>query len=356
MLRADPARQTAPTASPGCSRTARSNGSRSACCSCRSRSCCCSTSRSPGMSDEETERTAELFVSLAGKHSLVVVEHDMAFVGKIARKVTVLHEGSVLAEGPLDTGAERSARDRSLSGALSVASLAECSRSPTSTSTTAAATSCATCRFEAPAGKVTALLGRNGVGKTTLLQDADGPGAGEQRRGHVRGTRTSPPCKPYERARAGIGYVPQGREIFPRLTVEENLQMGLATRPRGAQHSGADLRDVPGAEADAAPARRRPLRRPAAAARDRPRARDRARAADPRRAHRRHPAFDHQGHRARDPHARRERRDGDPAGRAVLRLRALARRPVPGHGARRDRRARAGADMDRDGVRRLLAV
>ncbi len=53
------------------------------------------------MSDEETERTAELFVSLAGKHSLVVVEHDMAFVSKIARKVTVLHEGSVLAEGPM---------------------------------------------------------------------------------------------------------------------------------------------------------------------------------------------------------------------------------------------------------------
>ena len=54
-----------------------------------------------GMSDEETERTGELFVSLAGRHSLVVVEHDMAFIEKIARKVTVLHEGSVLAEGPM---------------------------------------------------------------------------------------------------------------------------------------------------------------------------------------------------------------------------------------------------------------
>jgi urea transport system ATP-binding protein len=54
-----------------------------------------------GMSDEETERTAELFLSLAGKHSLVVVEHDMAFIEKIARKITVLHEGSVLAEGSL---------------------------------------------------------------------------------------------------------------------------------------------------------------------------------------------------------------------------------------------------------------
>jgi len=56
-----------------------------------------------GMTDEETERTAELFLSLAGRHSLIVVEHDMAFVAAIARKVTVLHEGSVLAEGDLQT-------------------------------------------------------------------------------------------------------------------------------------------------------------------------------------------------------------------------------------------------------------
>jgi len=55
-----------------------------------------------GMSDQETERTAELFLSLAGAHSLIVVEHDMAFIETIARKVTVLHEGSVLAEGPME--------------------------------------------------------------------------------------------------------------------------------------------------------------------------------------------------------------------------------------------------------------
>jgi urea transport system ATP-binding protein len=57
-----------------------------------------------GMTDEETERTAELFLSLEGKHSLVVVEHDMKFVGELTqgwKKVTVLHEGSVLAEGTL---------------------------------------------------------------------------------------------------------------------------------------------------------------------------------------------------------------------------------------------------------------
>jgi urea transport system ATP-binding protein len=55
-----------------------------------------------GMTDAETERTAELVLELEGAHSLMVVEHDMDFVAKIARRVTVLHEGSVLAEGPMD--------------------------------------------------------------------------------------------------------------------------------------------------------------------------------------------------------------------------------------------------------------
>ena len=86
--------------------------------------------------------------------------------------------------------------------------------------------------FELPAGKVTAVLGRNGVGKTTLLRTLMGliPAA----TGSVRfGERDLTHTRPDERARAGIGYVPQGREIFARLTVAENLEMGLATRARG---------------------------------------------------------------------------------------------------------------------------
>ena len=55
-----------------------------------------------GMTHQEMDRTAELLVSLAGKHSVVVVEHDMEFIRSIARKVTVLHQGSVLAEGSMD--------------------------------------------------------------------------------------------------------------------------------------------------------------------------------------------------------------------------------------------------------------
>jgi urea transport system ATP-binding protein len=56
-----------------------------------------------GMTHQETDRTAELLVSLAGEHSVVVVEHDMEFVRSIARRVTVLHEGRVLAEGSMDS-------------------------------------------------------------------------------------------------------------------------------------------------------------------------------------------------------------------------------------------------------------
>ncbi|QHE85049.1 urea ABC transporter ATP-binding protein UrtD [Hydrogenophaga sp. BPS33] len=55
-----------------------------------------------GMTDDETERTAQLFLSLKGKHSLLVVEHDMGFIRTISEKVTVLCDGSVLAEGTLD--------------------------------------------------------------------------------------------------------------------------------------------------------------------------------------------------------------------------------------------------------------
>jgi urea transport system ATP-binding protein len=54
-----------------------------------------------GMTDDETERTGELFNSLKGKHTLVVVEHDMAFVEQLKSKVTVLDQGSLLCEGPM---------------------------------------------------------------------------------------------------------------------------------------------------------------------------------------------------------------------------------------------------------------
>ncbi|MBD9403894.1 urea ABC transporter ATP-binding subunit UrtE [Acidovorax sp. ACV02] len=76
-------------------------------------------------------------------------------------------------------------------------------------------------------GKVTVLLGRNGVGKTTLLKSL--MGLVPIKSGSISfDGKPIDKATPYDRARAGIGFVPQGREIFGRLTVEENLRMGLA--------------------------------------------------------------------------------------------------------------------------------
>jgi urea transport system ATP-binding protein len=81
-------------------------------------------------------------------------------------------------------------------------------------------------------GKVTVLLGRNGVGKTTLLKAL--MGLVTIKTGTIAfEDQPLQRATPYQRARAGIGYVPQGREIFGRLTVEENLRMGLAYKPAG---------------------------------------------------------------------------------------------------------------------------
>src|SRR6476660_9184772 len=81
--------------------------------------------------------------------------------------------------------------------------------------------------LDAHRGKVTVLLGRNGVGKTTLLKSLMGLVPIKTGTIALDG-KALQNATPYERARAGIGFVPQGREIFARLTVEENLRMGLA--------------------------------------------------------------------------------------------------------------------------------
>ena len=87
--------------------------------------------------------------------------------------------------------------------------------------------------FEARVGEVTVVLGRNGVGKTTLLKCL--MGVVPVKTGTVRlDGEDITAATPYERVRRGVGYVPQGREIFGRLTVEDNLRMGLASQPAGS--------------------------------------------------------------------------------------------------------------------------
>ncbi len=92
--------------------------------------------------------------------------------------------------------------------------------------------------LDVPAAACTVLLGRNGVGKSTLLKTIMGLVAARSGSIALDGLELTK-LAPYQRVRAGIGYVPQGREIFNRLTVEENLMMGLAPL------SGAAARRVP---------------------------------------------------------------------------------------------------------------
>lgn len=92
--------------------------------------------------------------------------------------------------------------------------------------------------FEAKVGEVTCLLGRNGVGKTTLLRCLMGLLPTREGQVHWEGKPITA-LKPQQRVHAGIAYVPQGREIFARLTVEENLLMGLS------RFSAREARAVP---------------------------------------------------------------------------------------------------------------
>ncbi len=86
--------------------------------------------------------------------------------------------------------------------------------------------------LEAKQGEVTVVLGRNGVGKTTLMKSL--MGVVPLKTGSITlDGKDITRATPYERVRLGVGYVPQGREIFSRLTVEDNLKMGLAAKPGG---------------------------------------------------------------------------------------------------------------------------
>ncbi len=127
--------------------------------------------------------------------------------------------------------------------------------------------------FKVAPSEIVAIMGRNGMGKTTLMKSLMGivpTKSGSVTVGETDITR----LKSYERVANGVAYVPQGRMIFSTMTVQENIETGLI--PRGEQQGARrHLRAVPGAAGDEGPARRQPLRRPAAAARHRPRARDR---------------------------------------------------------------------------------
>jgi ABC-type uncharacterized transport system ATPase subunit len=262
-----------------------------------------------GMSDEETAKTGELIRSIAKDRSVMVVEHDMEFVRGLNAKVTVLHEGRMLCEGSMDKVQNDPASSKSTWAATRRRAMLKIEKLNVYYGESHILRDV---DLEVQPGKVVCLMGRNGVGKTTLLKTV--MGLLRARSGRLMlGDRDITRELPFRRARLGVGYAPQGREIFPQLSIHENLLVGLDGCRNGDRKIPDEIFELfPVPQGDAEAEGRRPLGRPAAAARDRAGPGGPADAPAPRRADRRDPALDHPGDRAGDPPASGARDRGDP--------------------------------------------
>ena len=304
-------------ASSASSPTASGNGSSSAWCSSTDPDLVLLDEPAAGMTDKEVARTAELVREINKTKALIVVEHDMQFIRMIASKVTVFNQGAILVEDDVEaimrnpTRARRLSRQAGRGMMLEVSQLAAgYGRIPILSDVS----------FTVAEGEFVGVLGHNGMGKTTLLRTLMGYLPATAGRVTFAGEDVTR-AEPYRRARAGMGYVPQGREIFPGLSVLDNLRMGAVARNGGeARRDRGGARGVPAPQAADRPAGRRALRRRAAIARLGALPRRRAEADPARRADRGHPALDHRRDRRDASEAARPGRSDDDPGRAEPRV------------------------------------
>ncbi len=192
-----------------------------------------------GMTDEETHRTGELLISLAGKHSLIVVEHDMTFVRQIARRQGDRPApGQRPLRGTFEEVQAQSEGPRGLPGPRQVSGMSALLQLEAVEADIGGSRILRGVTLEVAPGEVVCLMGRNGVGKTTTLRAIMGlrpvrAGPARLRRQAARRPGARRPARA-----PGIGYVPQGRDIFPHLTVERkppggdpDARTGRARRP-----------------------------------------------------------------------------------------------------------------------------
>ncbi len=197
-----------------------------------------------GLGHEDRERISALIQRLAGKHTILLIEHDIDRVLAISNRITILHQGRVIAEGaPQEVVNQPEVITAYLGRKLAVTAVKEVGVRVARREAAApllklkgvvagyeGSSVLHDVDLEVGDGEVVALLGRNGVGKTTTLRTIIGavkPKAGSiEFDGHQIGGRPS-----YRVNRLGISVVPEGRRIFPNLTVRNNLQ--LAQRSGG---------------------------------------------------------------------------------------------------------------------------
>ena len=307
---------------------------------------------SSGQDETETDAFGELLRDLASEgRGILMVEHDMDLVMAVCDVIHVLDFGAVIASGaPADIRNDPAVQKAYLgysdeSDGEHVGARADLDETRTdlqpvdATITIPAVTGMSVPILEVvdvhaaygrievlrgvdlsvPKGAVMALLGPNGAGKSTLTKIISGqkkPTSGDV---HLGGVNVKD-AKPEELARVGLCTIPEGRSVFPNLTVEENLTADVVRRRRGPGRPGHGVLLLPAAARAPRPARRHPVRRRAADARHVPGARLRPGAADPRR------AVD--GARAAD--RRRPLRDRRPdRGRAASRSCASSSSPAP---------------------------
>ena len=189
-----------------------------------------------GLNTEETEEVAFWIEDIKNDLgvTVIMIEHDMSLVSAVSNRVLALNNGRMLALGTPARGAVQPGRDRGLPGRrggmseplLSVRNL-ETYYGPI--------TAIRGVSFDVDDGQIVTILGANGAGKTTVLKSVCG--AMEPQKGTSPSpAAASPGREPDWVARHGIAHVPEGREIFPFMTVKGNLMMGAYARQRPGRH------------------------------------------------------------------------------------------------------------------------
>ncbi len=186
-----------------------------------------------GIPEGESDELFAVLGALPADVAILLIEHDMSLVFRFATTITVLVGGAELVTGTPDVDRGRSARARGLSRTareargVDVTTLLDVDDLRAGYGDAIVVDGCS---LSIAAGEAVALLGRNGVGKSTLLVTL--MGLARVRGGAMRWLGRDLARMPTsERARAGIGWVPQEREIFPSLTVEENLTVTARPGP-----------------------------------------------------------------------------------------------------------------------------
>ena len=184
-----------------------------------------------GMSARERELTADLLKRICKNRSVIVIEHDMEFVKQIAHKVTVMHQGKILAEGSMEKVQADPQGDRRLPRPLNHRRTTMLKVNNLLVAT-ARARRCTASPSRASKNETVAIMGRNGMGKTTLFKSLMGVLPLKSGQIEVAGQDVSKD-ESYRRVAKGIAYVPQGRMIFPTLTVrgEHPDRPGERARP-----------------------------------------------------------------------------------------------------------------------------